>query len=702
MTIRNATLTGVQKSFRPVLRHWALLLLLDLDGHRFLVDQHGITDAFTLGMLGMSDLLELGEASQKECLDRLWRQRETMKVIAPRIPRTSTLGKNIAWLARTLDLNEVEWDIVAFLAMAQQNIGLERLLEKFGAVRTSEIQVLLGTVLGHPTEEIARALHYAAPLLRSNLVWLQATEKWSWTAKIGLLPGIGDLLALSHGDPFDLFASNLRRCPPGHLTTGHYPHLEQNLQVLLPYLREALRRGERGVNVLFHGPPGTGKTELAKALAQALGAPLFEVAWEDRNGNVIKGEARFGAFQLAQGVLGGDPSPLLVFDEVEDVFQVEDVGLFPSHGHRSGRKAWMNRQLTDNRVPTFWITNSAAAMDPAYLRRFAYILEVGVPPNGIREGLLEQYTQDLQLPQGWTSRAADHGRLTPAAIQQAALVTRVALGAEPMLEADRVMALVLNNTLGAMGLPRITPGDLSPEAPYRPDLINADRDLDAIARGLKVTGEGRLCLYGAPGTGKTAWGRHLAKVLDRPLHVHRASDLLGAYVGETEGRMAKMFQRAQDEGALLLLDEADSFFRNRNHHDVRGWEVSLVNEMLVQTEAFKGVFVASTNGLDRFDLATLRRFDLKIRFEYLNPAQAEAMLKHCLNALGIPPKPQAVRRVRGLSNLTPGDFAVVMRQGRLEAIQSAQDFVERLRGESVLKGEPLKPPIGFGGVHGAR
>lgn len=60
------------------------------------------------------------------------------------------------------------------------------------------------------------------------------------------------------------------------------------------------------MNVLVYGPPGTGKTEVVRALAEHLGAPLFEIAVEDRHGEVLRGEARFGALQLAQGVLGGD------------------------------------------------------------------------------------------------------------------------------------------------------------------------------------------------------------------------------------------------------------------------------------------------------------------------------------------------------------------------------------------------------------
>lgn len=701
MTIRTATLSGVQKHFRPVLRQWALGLLLDLDGYRYVMDEHRITDAFSLTMLGMDDVIEMGEDSLKDRLKVLWQQRETLKAMAPRIPRTSTLGKNIAWLAKTLGLNQVERDIVAFLALAQQNMGLERLLEKFGALRISEVHVVLATVLGHPTGEIAKAFHHNARLIRSNLVWVQGAETWNWSQKLGLLSGIGDLLALDHADPFDLFASNLRRCPPTSLDLGNYPHLEQDLRVLTPYLRQALLNGQTGVNILFYGPPGTGKTELAKALAKAAGAPIFEVASEDRNGNVIKGEARFGAFQLAQGVLGGDPRPVLLFDEVEDVFQADEDGLGLSRRRRSGRKAWVNTMLTQNAIPTIWATNVVAAIDPAYLRRFDYVLEVGVPPWSVREDILEHYTKDLSTSPGWLAQVADQESLTPAAIERAAKVTRLAVNGQADLQTEGVMTHLLNNGLTLLGVPRMPQAVRTGEPPYRSELVNADRDLAAVAMGLRGSGVGRLCLYGPPGTGKTAWGRHLAQVLDRPLHVHRASDLLSPYVGETEVKMARMFRMAEAEGALLLLDEADSFFRDRSATDMRGWEVTQVNEMLTQTETFRGIFVASTNLLDRVDAATLRRFDLKIHFGFLAPTQSAAMLANCLEVLGLQADDTAEAATKRIANLTPGDFATVMRQSRLEPLTSAREFVARLTRECLLKVGPQRRIIGFRGDHGA-
>jgi SpoVK/Ycf46/Vps4 family AAA+-type ATPase len=156
---------------------------------------------------------------------------------------------------------------------------------------------------------------------------------------------------------------------------------------------------------------------------------------------------------------------------------------------------------------------------------------------------------------------------------------------------------------------------------YRLDALNPDMDIERLVEGLKRRPEGRICLYGPPGTGKTEFGRFVAKALDKPLMVKRASDLLGPYVGMTEKHIAAMCKQAQDDDAVLLLDEADSFLRDRTGAQ-QSWEVTQVNEMLTQMESYEGVFICSTNLVENLDSASLRRFDFKIYLDYLTLDQS--------------------------------------------------------------------------------
>ena len=204
-------------------------------------------------------------------------------------------------------------------------------------------------------------------------------------------------------------------------------------------------------------------------------------------------------------------------------------------------------------------------------------------------------------------------------------------------------------------------------------------------------------MYGPPGTGKTEFGRYVAKVLEKPLIVKRASDLLGRYVGMTERNIASMFEQAQQEEAVLLLDEADSFLRDRKGAQ-HSWEVTQVNEMLTQMEQYEGIFICSTNLVDNLDAASLRRFDLKINFGYLKPDQSWILFQQILKDHGaaISAGPSWKTKLLRYNNLTPGDFATVVRQNRLcKAPMDADLLLSGLNRESEFKQTNKSAGIGF-------
>src|SRR4030095_1130220 len=155
----------------------------------------------------------------------------------------------------------------------------------------------------------------------------------------------------------------------------------------------------------------------------------------------------------------------------------------------------------------------------------------------------------------------------------------------------------------------------------------------------------------------------------------RGSDLLSKWIGETERNLARAFEEARDENAFLIIDEAEGFLWNRAGAE-KSWEVTMVNELLVQMETHPLPFACTTNHLDRIDPAALRRFAFKVKFDFLTPAQsAEAYRRFFAGA-----PPPALRQV---ANLTPGDFAVVAKKQRLlgQLGEAAPDTVRLLEQE---------------------
>ena len=449
----------------------------------------------------------------------------------------------------------------------------------------------------------------------------------------------------------------------------------------------------------MHGEPGTGKSQLAKILAVETGCYLFEVASEDEEGDPRVGSQRLRAFQAAQNILSNQ-NMMILFDEIEDVFNsgghwdYGDRWKYEAIYTRRSPKAWINRRLEENPAPTLWLGNAISGMDPAFIRRFDMIVKLPVPPRRQRQKIIRASSSDLLSDQE-IERISAVDTLAPAVVTRASSVVSAIQGEIAQTDQAPALELIINNTLEAQGHQRIQRYDPNrlPET-YDPAFIHADADIEGIAAGLKTTKTGRLCLYGPPGTGKTAYGRWLAEQLEAPLLVKRASDLMSMWVGGTEKNIAESFRQAETEGAILLIDEVEGFLQDRRQARC-SWEITGVNEMLARMESFPGVFIASTNLLDNLDQAALRRFDLKIKFDFLLPRQSHALLESYCNNLNLDAPDKALAaRIGRLNNVTPGDFAAVVRRHRFQPICTAADMVVALEEECSLK-ENFKPPIGF-------
>jgi SpoVK/Ycf46/Vps4 family AAA+-type ATPase len=170
---------------------------------------------------------------------------------------------------------------------------------------------------------------------------------------------------------------------------------------------------------------------------------------------------------------------------------------------------------------------------------------------------------------------------------------------------------------------------------------------------------------------------------------------MSKWVGETEKNIANAFREAMEEEAVLIFDEVDGFLAERGQAKVN-WEVTQVNEMLVQMEKFDGIFVATTNLIDHLDTASLRRFDLKLEFKTLAPEQLEKIFLSYAKELNIAtPTDNQLHEVRSMKKITPGDFATILRQSKFKKIHSCEEFIKRLKEEQKLKKSQDGSSMGF-------
>lgn len=688
-------LTNMDVTYLPVLRLWILRALMRCKGLPLFVGERRFADATVARLLGYADadVAKYTEAWAVRSLRCKWRAIERKQ---PAVPTQTTLARNLHRLADHLGLNDVERDILHFTIMHRACAEFGDALDLLGEMRTVSVWRLLSECLGHPLAAVQSALDERGKLTRSALLAVDVSRSYPFGGKIDLLPGMADDLTLEHEDLLSIFGSSVTTSPPPRIGLDRFPHLADDVRILRAYLDAAGHAHQSGVNVLVHGRPGTGKSEFVRALVHAAGGTLMEIPSGEPSGAPLSGKARFESFRFAQSLLAGSQGAVLLFDEVEDVFN-GGPNEHDDQGNTSGLKGWVNQLLERNPVPTFWVTNHLGTIDPAYRRRFDYVLHMEMPPTSVRRRVVDDHTADLQLTECWRAGVARHQGLVPAVVERAAKVGSMVCASHADLDASQVLTRALNNTLAALGEERLPETEVDNPIEYRLDLLNADCDLARLQDGLGRVGEGRLCLYGPPGTGKTAFGRHLAQVLDKPMLVKRASDILSPYVGMAERNIARMFREASAEGAVLLLDEADSLLRDRQGAQ-RSWEVTQVNEMLTQMEEFRGIFIASTNLMDSLDTAAMRRFDACIRLGYLGPVQAWEMFARLAGRFELSELVNVRHELMCLQNLTPGDFKAVERHCRLDPASSGVELVARLRRVSESKrNEQVRRPIGFTG-----
>jgi SpoVK/Ycf46/Vps4 family AAA+-type ATPase len=552
----------------------------------------------------------------------------------------------------------------------------------------------MSIIMGIERAKIRSALSSAGRLAQTGLIRLEPgfEHKLRYTLKLLSDHFVASMLREIE-DPADLIRDTVIPARPAELCFDDFTHASESLDIIRPYLRRSVETNRTGVNIFIHGDPGTGKSQLVRLLAEDAGCNLFEVTSEDANRDPISGEGRLQSYRAAQSFLRGQRA-LILFDETEDVFN-DGNGFVGRKSTAQSRKAWMNRMLEENRVPTVWLSNDVSCLDPAFVRRFDFVMELKVPSRQRREAMLHAACGDLVTPDV-VSRIASSNELAPAVIARAAAVVKVIRSdLSPSVQGSAV-ALVIGNTLVAQGHGALPKADVTRlPSYYDPHYVNADADLAAMADGIDRSDSARLCLFGPPGTGKSAFGRWLAQRSDSPLHITRASDLISPYVGVTEKKIAQAFEAAEKDRAILLLDEVDSFLQDRRGAKY-GWEVSQVNEMLTQMEAFAGVFIATTNLMGGLDQAALRRFDLKVRFGYLKPEQAwQLFCCQCMD-LGLPEPSSALRKsLDTIAVLTPGDFATVARQHRFRPINDAVALFDALAVECAAKEDGCKRTIGF-------
>lgn len=609
-----------------------------------------------------NELLQLGVLTMEDI------EEESLEIVANKIRantekfssyhlQNTIAGKNLLLLGNAVGLSPLDIEIMVLLVLYQQYAILRNTSFTHGKVNLTGFCQAIAGMLAVDAKAVSAALSPSGRLLKSSLLIIHS-HKVEFEEKFDFVYEFDDYVSDDIRTLQQLIALFINPVEDVTLSLEDYHHIAPALDYIVPYVKGALETRVKGCNILLYGPPGTGKTELVKTLAHAVDAMLYEVKNSESDNDAMDATARLRSYNAGCNLLDPQGRYLILFDELEDVTQHDESGI---HKKSSRNKAWFNRLLENTIIPTLWTSNQIRDLDPAYIRRFDIVLEVKPPEEQQRIRIMKKSCNTEHFEEHWLEHITKTVVLSPSEGQRIAKVVALAGSQEKsQTHAEQLIQHSYKATTRQLLDFAVKPVT-KPASTYQLAWLNTQSNIEQIFAAARASKQGRICLYGPPGCGKTQFAHYLAEQAGMPIISKKASDMIRPYVGETEMSIAQAFKEASEQNALLLIDEADSFFMDR--HSLReSWEVTRVNELLVQLEQFDGLFVASTNLLDNFDPASKRRFDFKVEFDYLTSKQTFDI--YC-STLHEKPFPNALEKIMLMKNLTPGNFAVAKRQAML-------------------------------------
>lgn len=610
----------------------------------------------------------------------------------PEVPLdvSGQLSDNLDRLASDLDMSLVEQDILSLMLIGRLVDPFGWLLDKaFARTDAARLVWQLSQVLGYSRGEIEPAVSSTGLLMQSGLMRINHYGPGNSISDVLVLNRrLTSLLVGTDFSAEELLRTAAQALENTDLQLDSFEFLGEARDLVVRFL-QGLQRGDgKCGSILLDGPPGVGKTEFARVLAQELGFNAFRINELDRHQDPATQLERMQFLRMAQRLVGRRSNGLLVFDEADALLQAgSESGGTPVDIARGS----VLQVIESLNVPVIWITNHASSIHPAILRRIDLALHFPELPASAREAMLLRALPAEGVDRDWLEEASRQPDVTPARIAQAERVAEVIASTEGG-DAGSVFQQVLEQNVlcRVRGRKRHkSPDTASFDLPYRPELINADQDLARITDALGRWQRARVCLYGPPGSGKTRFVHHLADKSGLKVSEFRASDLLHKYLGQSEKAIHRMFGGCERDRQLLFLDEADSLIRSRANAD-HSWEVSQTNELLKELEEFDGLFVASTNLMGELDSAVTRRLDFKIHFDYLKPDQQWRLFLDLARHLGINVRGAGATRARQILDRvecsTPGDFAMLARRLTFDpSVKTGLELADLVKREAMFK-----------------
>ncbi|KAG5536942.1 hypothetical protein RHGRI_024391 [Rhododendron griersonianum] len=421
--------------------------------------------------------------------------------------------------------------------------------------------------------------------------------------------------------------------------------------------------------ILLYGPPGSGKTLIARAVANETGAFFFLINGPEIMSKMA-GESESNLRKAFEEAEKNAPS-IIFIDEIDSIAPKREK----THGEVERRIVSQLLTLMDGlksraHVIVMGATNRPNSIDPALRRfgRFDREIDVGVPDEVGRLEVLRIHTKNMKLAEDVDLERAARDTHGYVGSDLAALCTEAALQCirekmdvidleDETIDAEVLNSMAVSNEHFVTALGASNPSALRETVVEVPNVSWADiGGLDNVKRELQETvqypvehpekfekfgmspSKGVL-FYGPPGCGKTLLAKAIANECQANFISVKGPELLTMWFGESEANVREIFDKArQSAPCVLFFDELDSIATQRGSSigDAGGAADRVLNQLLTEMDgmtAKKTVFIiGATNRPDIIDPALLRpgRLDQLIYIPLPDEASRLQIFKACL------------------------------------------------------------------------
>ncbi len=325
------------------------------------------------------------------------------KLDATEIEETPVVLQNFMRLADYLGLDAEQKNLIDFLFVAETQ-EMDQFLSNFAANDRRAIGPLVARALDDPRgyKRYGNMLNPDSPLIKYGLFLVDDPMGQNFLPESDI--DLWERLSRPDISEEDLVGSILGKPSFTDLDYSDFEHLGDDLAFVIDLVKKAVERGDKGINILIYGPPGGGKTELSKALAEHIGLKLYSVGEEentkkvrtpiyDSDGDYVgtstseqrpdrTSKQRLAQLMRAQALLKGSKDAFILFDEMEDLLI---KGTDTDKKADTDSKIQVNRLLENNEVVTIWVGNDTDQFHDAVRDRFTFSLYVDYPPTLVRK-----------------------------------------------------------------------------------------------------------------------------------------------------------------------------------------------------------------------------------------------------------------------------------------------------------------------------